>query len=279
MNDLVGRLINRLNPREGLITVSVPAMRLALLSALKGGDGSANASLRPTPKSADTGAEPSGAAGDAHTCDCIDRLWCLQRSLCKRVVDAGTSGAEPAGAYTPGPLRAEPEAAYNPDGLWMVVEQSDTFLSGATCCTASYCIRADAQLYAAAPDLLAALTLIVENADDISEYTTLGGDHVVRAVHLKRARAAIGRALGPSAQDTSDVSVEGPGTPSTSTPSAHVGKPTATESGEGSGPLNADERHELECLRHQVGQLEYPCSPHCEGYLRELAMRNGASRP
>jgi hypothetical protein len=43
--------------------------------------------------------------------------------------------------------------------------------------------------------------------------------------------------------------------------------------------LSASERHELECLRHQVGQLEYPCSPHCEGYLRELAMRNGGSRP
>lgn len=42
--------------------------------------------------------------------------------------------------------------------------------------------------------------------------------------------------------------------------------------------LSASERHELECLRHQVGQLEYPCSPHCEGYLRELAMRNGGSR-
>lgn len=44
-------------------------------------------------------------------------------------------------------------------------------------------------------------------------------------------------------------------------------------------PLSPDERHELECLRHQVGQLEYPCSPHCEGYLRELAMRNGGHRP
>jgi hypothetical protein len=43
--------------------------------------------------------------------------------------------------------------------------------------------------------------------------------------------------------------------------------------------LSTAERHELECLRHQVGQLEYPCSPYCEGYLRELAMRNGGSRP
>ncbi len=33
-------------------------------------------------------------------------------------------------------------------------------------------------------------------------------------------------------------------------------------------------RHELECLRAQHEQREYPCSPHCSGYLRELALRN-----
>ena len=36
------------------------------------------------------------------------------------------------------------------------------------------------------------------------------------------------------------------------------------------------EKHELDCLRRQVGQLDYPCSPHCAGYLREFAMRNTA---
>lgn len=39
------------------------------------------------------------------------------------------------------------------------------------------------------------------------------------------------------------------------------------------------ERHELECLRHRVAQIEYPCSPHCDGYLRELAMRNTSPAP
>ena len=44
----------------------------------------------------------------------------------------------------------------------------------------------------------------------------------------------------------------------------------ATQAGE----LTMGERHELECLRTRVRQIEYPCSPHCEGYLRELALRN-----
>lgn len=40
--------------------------------------------------------------------------------------------------------------------------------------------------------------------------------------------------------------------------------------------LSAAERHELDCLRHRVQQLAYPCSPHCDGYLREQALRNAA---
>lgn len=43
--------------------------------------------------------------------------------------------------------------------------------------------------------------------------------------------------------------------------------------------LTLYERHELNCLRAQVQQKDYPCSPHCEGYLRELALRNELSRP
>lgn len=39
-------------------------------------------------------------------------------------------------------------------------------------------------------------------------------------------------------------------------------------------PLTDPERHELECLRHRVQQLAYPCSPHCDGYLREQALSN-----
>lgn len=38
--------------------------------------------------------------------------------------------------------------------------------------------------------------------------------------------------------------------------------------------LSKSERHELECLRARVQQITYPCSPHCDGYLRELAARN-----
>ncbi|MCR5876974.1 hypothetical protein [Phenylobacterium sp. J367] len=40
--------------------------------------------------------------------------------------------------------------------------------------------------------------------------------------------------------------------------------------------MNIAEKHELECLRARVAQLDYPCSPHCEGYLRELSSRNVA---
>lgn len=43
--------------------------------------------------------------------------------------------------------------------------------------------------------------------------------------------------------------------------------------------LNKNERHELECLRARIQQIEYPCSPHCDGYLRELALRNASHPP
>lgn len=33
-------------------------------------------------------------------------------------------------------------------------------------------------------------------------------------------------------------------------------------------------RHENECLHKRVAQLDYPCSPHCDGYLRELRMHD-----
>jgi hypothetical protein len=42
--------------------------------------------------------------------------------------------------------------------------------------------------------------------------------------------------------------------------------------------LDERERHELVCLRHQVRQMAYPCSPHCEGYLREQATVNSGLR-
>jgi hypothetical protein len=45
-----------------------------------------------------------------------------------------------------------------------------------------------------------------------------------------------------------------------------------------SASLEEQERHELECLRARVQQLEYPCSPHCDGYLREMTARNNAER-
>lgn len=38
--------------------------------------------------------------------------------------------------------------------------------------------------------------------------------------------------------------------------------------------MTSAEQHELECLRAQVKQPQYPCSPHCAGYLRELALRS-----
>jgi hypothetical protein len=38
--------------------------------------------------------------------------------------------------------------------------------------------------------------------------------------------------------------------------------------------MTPDERHEMESLRARVQQIAYPCSPHCDGYLRELATRN-----
>lgn len=40
--------------------------------------------------------------------------------------------------------------------------------------------------------------------------------------------------------------------------------------------LDEAERHELTCLRARIQQIEYPCSPHCDGYLREMALRNSA---
>jgi len=49
---------------------------------------------------------------------------------------------------------------------------------------------------------------------------------------------------------------------------------TALTVGAEVGAENARLRHELECLRTQHEQREYPCSPHCSGYLRELALRN-----
>lgn len=70
---------------------------------------------------------------------------------------------------------------------------------------------------------------------------------------------------------------QGGNSPSQTSPSSEVFAPLPRRP-EGQS-LSASERHELECLRHQVGQLEYPCSPHCEGYLRELALRNGGQRP
>lgn len=38
--------------------------------------------------------------------------------------------------------------------------------------------------------------------------------------------------------------------------------------------MTDEERHELMCLRAQDLERAYPCSPHCEGYLRELSIRN-----
>ena len=32
-------------------------------------------------------------------------------------------------------------------------------------------------------------------------------------------------------------------------------------------------RHENDCLQARIAQLDYPCSPHCDGYLRELKLR------
>lgn len=46
----------------------------------------------------------------------------------------------------------------------------------------------------------------------------------------------------------------------------------------GEETLDVGEKHELECLRNQVQQLAYPCSPHCAGYLRELAAQNTAAK-
>jgi cell division protein FtsB len=39
-------------------------------------------------------------------------------------------------------------------------------------------------------------------------------------------------------------------------------------------------RHENDCLQHRVAQLDYPCSPHSDGYLREqkLARENADLR-
>lgn len=33
-------------------------------------------------------------------------------------------------------------------------------------------------------------------------------------------------------------------------------------------------RHENECLHATIAQVEYPCSPHCHGYLNELRFRD-----
>jgi len=52
------------------------------------------------------------------------------------------------------------------------------------------------------------------------------------------------------------------------------GRVQAAPDGATDVPLSAGERHELECLRARVQQLAYPCSPHCDSYLRELALQN-----
>lgn len=51
-------------------------------------------------------------------------------------------------------------------------------------------------------------------------------------------------------------------------------QPVAATSVRPTASLATAERHELECLRHRVQQLDYPCSPHCDGYLREQALQN-----
>jgi hypothetical protein len=107
-------------------------------------------------------------------------------------------GAEPSAAHTPGPWvcglnrhgnrylvsgkKIVAGADWNSFGSPLFPPKDEAFANG--------------RLMAAAPDMLAALILVTAGADDISEYTTLSGDHVLRAVHLKMARAAIAKALG-----------------------------------------------------------------------------------
>lgn len=98
--------------------------------------------------------------------------------------------------YTKGPLETRPEPGAAQAGLYMVVDLSQP---DATVCTASYCTKADAVLYASAPALLEALEGLREAC--FVRDTAIGQSAKLEAADkyteaLFDARAAIAAATG-----------------------------------------------------------------------------------
>ena len=91
-------------------------------------------------------------------------------------------------AHTPGPWFAEDD-----NGSWSIHSDHDT-LGGCIAVAYSFRAEANARLIAAAPDLLAALRLIVHIADDPTAFALDGATLAV----LHTARAAIAKAEVPS---------------------------------------------------------------------------------
>lgn len=80
---------------------------------------------------------------------------------------------------------ATPEEENSPGGLWNV--ETGRTPEGCRIVSASYCTREHAQLFAAAPDLLAALQALVERGTDSPEHMA--------------AEAAIAKATGHANSD------------------------------------------------------------------------------
>jgi hypothetical protein len=124
---------------------------------------------------------------------------------------ATTSGAEPSAAHTPGPWEL------SPTGNWIV--GADSVIGDIVCDAPPTHFRkscanwpANARLIAAAPDLLAALRPFAEASEHLhpalpDDGVTLDG---IKVRYWRAAWAAIAKALGPSAQDTTGGQL-GPG--------------------------------------------------------------------
>jgi hypothetical protein len=84
---------------------------------------------------------------------------------------------------------------------------------------------------------------------------------------------ALRRALEGTLKLLADFKVSGPAVKEAEAALAGLGPESSQQPPQ---ELSPGERHELECLRYRVQQLAYPCSPHCDGYLREQALTNTA---
>lgn len=117
---------------------------------------------------------------------------------------AARPDAEPAGAFTPGPWSVD---LYGHDEYHAIIETDEG--NG----IALVCRLRDARLIAAAPDLLACCQPeSLEVAAAQFEADGLARSAAVMRTLAKHQRAAIAKALGPSAQDAADLQAS-PGMP------------------------------------------------------------------